>query len=75
MMAPLMYIGSFCWYEILAEHETVSATRYIEFSKRLMGRLRGNRKHAVLLLRDDARRHCHTSATSRIEQRSIQCWP
>lgn len=63
-----------CYYELLAEKETVDGSRYLEFLKRLMDHWRGNRKGTVWLLDDNARPHRTAIVTEWLEQKKIERW-
>lgn len=74
MMVLAMDIHGICYYEILDKNEKMSATRYLEFLKRLMDRWRGSRKHTVWLLDDNARPHRTAPITQWIEENRIERW-
>lgn len=73
MVLGMDYLG-ICYYEILGRIEKMDAPRYLEFLKRLMDRWRGNRKHTVWVLDDNARPHRTASITQWFEENNIERW-
>ncbi len=74
MLILAMDFKGVCYYELLAEKETVNGPRYLEFLKRLMNHWRGNRKGTVWLFDDNARPHRTTIVTEWLEQNKIKRW-
>lgn len=71
MLAMAMDIRGICYYEILVKGERMDAPRYLEFLKRLVDSVGGNRKHLLWLLDDNAKPHRTASITTWLEENKI----
>lgn len=74
MVILAMDIKGICGYEILPKKETVNGSRYLSFLKKLMNEWRGDRRHSVWLLDDNARSHRKTEVIEWIEENNIERW-
>ena len=74
MMILAMDIKGIFYYELLHEKETVNATKYLDFLKKVMEKFKRGRKHTVWLLDDNARPHRSPIINQFLEEKNIQRW-
>ena len=74
MLILAMDFNGICYYEILPEKETMNASKYFEFLKRLVNACGGNLQHMLWILDDNARPHRHNSITAWFEENHMKRW-